>query len=34
VLSADVIALQRAGFVLRQYDHLPRALGEALEHGA
>src|SRR5204862_3704749 len=32
VLGADVVVLQAAGLVLREDDHLPRALGEAFEH--
>ena len=32
VLGADVVVPERARLVLREDDHLPRTLGEALEH--
>ena len=32
VLGADVVVREPAGLVLGEDDHLPRTLGEALEH--
>jgi hypothetical protein len=32
MLCPDGVVTERAGLVLGQHDHLPRPLGEALEH--
>ena len=34
VLGADVIVVEHAGFLLRQYDYATGPIGKTLKHGA